>query len=235
MTVRVPLLARRLHKWVALLVGLQLLIWTVTGLYMVTVDLDFIHGDHLVKAQPRRAIPALRLADPLAVARQVAGAKDVRLYWRKDRPSYAVSTEAEIKSFDAVSGAALLAPTAADIRRAAQERFTGSADIASAVLLAEPPFEVRGRKGPLWRVQFQGWNKPTFYLSAQTGELLSQRHELWRTFDFFFGLHVMDYWTRENVNNPLLRVVSWIAAIMALSGAWLLLYSFPRRAKRKAA
>jgi hypothetical protein len=47
-------------------------------------------------------------------------------------------------------------------------------------------------------------------------------------------LHIMDYQTRDNVNNPLLRVVTWAAVLMALSGAWLLVYSFPRRKRRKA-
>lgn len=234
MNVRVPLLARRLHKWVALLIGLQLLIWSFTGLYMVAVDLDIIHGDHLVKAPAPRAVAASKLVDPIGVARQVPGAKEVHLFWEGERPRYAVSTETGVQTFDAASGAVLQAPNEAQIRQAARERFTGNGTIVSAVLLAEPPFEVRGRKGPLWRVQFEGWNKPTFYLSAQTGELLSRRHELWRTFDFFFGLHVMDYSTREDVNNWLLRIVSWVAVVMALSGAWLLVYSFPRRTKRQA-
>jgi hypothetical protein len=48
-------------------------------------------------------------------------------------------------------------------------------------------------------------------------------------------LHIMDYDERENVNNPLLRVFTWGAVLMALSGAWLLLYAFPKKKKRKAA
>ena len=43
------LLSRTLHKWLALFVGLQLVLWTVSGFYMVVVDLDFIHGDPLVR------------------------------------------------------------------------------------------------------------------------------------------------------------------------------------------
>ena len=43
------LLSRSLHKWLALFVGLQLLVWAVTGFYMVAIDLDFIHGDSLVR------------------------------------------------------------------------------------------------------------------------------------------------------------------------------------------
>ncbi len=61
---------------------------------------------------------------------------------------------------------------------------------------------------------------------------MTRRHELWRVFDFVWMLHIMDYDTRENVNNPLLRVFTWAAALMALSGAWLLLFSFPRRRQK---
>ncbi len=42
-------IARILHKWLGLLVGLQILIWLASGLYMVVVDIDFIHGNSLVK------------------------------------------------------------------------------------------------------------------------------------------------------------------------------------------
>ena len=43
------LLARRVHKWLALIVGVQALMWVMSGFYMVVVDLDFIHGDPLVR------------------------------------------------------------------------------------------------------------------------------------------------------------------------------------------
>ena len=36
--------------------GLQILIWLGSGLYMVVVDIDFIHGDPLVKNM-RETVP----------------------------------------------------------------------------------------------------------------------------------------------------------------------------------
>src|SRR3546814_8654362 len=48
--IRWPLLIRRTHKWLALFVGIQVVLWTLTGFYMVTVHIDYIHGDHLVRA-----------------------------------------------------------------------------------------------------------------------------------------------------------------------------------------
>jgi len=39
----------------------------------------------------------------------------------------------------------------------------------------------------------------------------------------------MDYDERENVNNTLLRVFSMSGVLLALSGLWLLFYSFNRK------
>ena len=125
-------------------------------------------------------------------------------------------------------------PTEAEIRAIARATYTGSHPIASVALITDIPGEIRGRKPPLWRADFDGWNKPTLYFSPATGELLTRRHELWRIFDFVWMLHIMDYEERSNVNNPLIRVATWSAVAMALSGAWLLLWSFPRRKRKKA-
>ena len=38
-------LSRVLHKWLGLLIGLQLLLWTASGFYMVAVPIEVIHGD----------------------------------------------------------------------------------------------------------------------------------------------------------------------------------------------
>ena len=40
----------------------------------------------------------------------------------------------------------------------------------------------------------------------------------------------MDYEARSDVNNTLLRVASAVGLVFVLSGAWLLFYSFRRRA-----
>jgi hypothetical protein len=212
----------------------QALIWTLSGLYMTAVHIDIIHGDHFIRdAEPRPVDPA-RLMDPVAAARGVTGAEGLRLHWLLDQPTYIVSAAQGPVLLDAVTGARLPAPSEQQIRQLADHWFTGDERLVKVALINEVPGEIRGRKPPLWRADFDGWNKPTLYFSAQTGELLSRRHELWRVFDFVWMLHIMDYDTRDNVNNTLLRVFTWAAVAMALSGAWLLFYSFPRRRRRKA-
>lgn len=233
--IRWPLTARRTHKWLALFVGLQVMLWTVTGFYMVAVHIDIIHGDHLVRASKAATYDLTRLSPPAALLGHYPGAREVRLQRLLGRPVWRVDDGGGGILYDALSGKRLPPPSRQEVERIARATFSGSTDIVSLRLLATAPQEIQARKPPFWQVEFAGWNRPTLYISATTGELLSRRHLLWRIFDFAWMLHIMDYEDRSNVNNPLLRIATWSAVAMALSGAWLLLWSFPKRRQRRLA
>ena len=230
---RTHVIARKTHKWLGLFIGLQVVIWSLSGLYMTVVHIDTIHGDHLIRSLPQRTVDVSDLIDPLTVVAANQG-QSVRLAWVRNEPAYVVKGEAGDTVVDARNGEAVAPPTEAEIRSIAKATYTGSEPIGSASLITDIPGEIRGRKPPLWRVEFDHWNKPTLYFSPTTAELVSRRHELWRIFDFVWMFHIMDFDERENVNNPLLRVFTWGAVLMALSGAWLLLYAFPKKKKKKA-
>ena len=234
MAVRFPLVARRAHKWLALLVGAQALIWAVTGVYMTAVHIDIIHGDHFIRSERPAPVAADSLLDPLAAAAEIEGAQSVRLSRFLGAPVYVVTSAGGSRLVDAVSGRPMPRPSARQIAAAADHWFTGPERLAGLRLIHQVPGELRGRKPPLWRVDFDGWNKPTLYLSPETGELVSRRHELWRIFDFAWMLHIMDYGERENVNNLALRIVAWSSLAMLLAGAWLLLSTWPRGSERRA-
>ena len=232
MTIRWPLLVRRTHKWLALVVGVQALLWTLTGLYMVVVHIDIIHGDHLVRSPVARPFDLDGVVAPSKVVAAAPGVSELRLQRFFDRPVWRAETPEGARLFDARSGAPLPALTEAQIREQARLIYTGDGKIVSVRLLTKAPQKMQARKPPYWQVEFEGWNRPTLYLSPQTGELISRRHALWRVFDFAWMLHIMDYDERTDVNNPLLRVATWSAFAMAVTGAWLLVWSFKRR-KRK--
>ncbi len=230
--IRWPLVVRRTHKWIALFVGIQVVLWTATGFYMVLVHIDTIHGDHLVKAPATRQFDIAGLYSPSRVAAAVPGATEVRLDQRLGRPIWRVQSPGGVSAYDAVSGRPLSELSETEIRGAARKLFSGDQEIVEATLLTAPVEEMGSRKPPYWQVEFAGWNRPTLYLAPATGELVAKRHLLWRVFDFAWMLHIMDYRTRSDVNNPLLRVATWSAFAMALTGAWLLLWSFPKRKKK---
>ena len=235
MAIRWPLLVRRVHKWLALFVGIQAVIWTATGMYMVAVHIDIIHGDHLVRPAPAAPVKLAGLVAPGAIVAADPAAREVRLQHLLDRPVWRVDSKDGAYAVDARTGQRIAPISETQAREIARRLYTGNPDIVSARLLREAPLEMQTRKPPYWRVEFEGWNQPTLYISPTTGELISRRHNLWRIFDFVWMLHIMDYDERTDVNNPLLRVATWSAVLMALAGAWLLIWSFPRKKKKRAA
>src|SRR3546814_10660089 len=93
MAIRWPLLVRRTHKWLALVVGVQALLWTLTGFYMVVVHIDTIHGDHLVRAPAAEAFELAGLAPPSPIVATAPGVSEIRLQrffgspvWRAETP-----------------------------------------------------------------------------------------------------------------------------------------------------
>ncbi|WP_230292877.1 PepSY domain-containing protein [Croceicoccus sp. Ery5] len=233
MKIRWPLFVRRLHKWLALVIGLQVVLWTATGFYMVVVHIDRIHGDHLVKTVERPALDLSSVVAPGAVLAAVPDATDIRSTTLLDRPVWRVTNSEGTQLFDAASGERLEQIDANQAEAIARSLYTSNDDVKSVALLTEAPIEMQGREPPYWQVTFDRWDSPTLYISPESGELISRRHSLWRIFDFAWMLHIMDYDDRSDVNNLLLRTSTWLATAMAVSGAWLLIWAFPRRRKRK--
>ena len=213
---------------------LAVMLWTLTGFYMVAVHIDIIHGDNLVRSAAAQPFDLDGLAAPSRIVAAVPGVSELRLRRFSGRLVWRAETPEGARLFDARTAAPLPPLTEAQIREQARRIYTGDGKIVAVRLLTRAPQEMQARKPPFWQVEFEGWNRPTLYLSPQTGELISRRHALWRVFDFAWMLHIMDYDERTDVNNPLLRVATWSAFAMALTGAWLLIWSFPRRKRKKA-
>lgn len=234
--VRWPSVARKAHKWLALIIGVQALFWVVSGLYMTAVHIDIIHGDHLVRTPVAEPISMGGLVDPAVIVKNAGGAQSLRLDQQLGQPVYIVSQTSGRSLFDARSGEKLPLIDEAGARQRAEQFYAGDGGVREMELLYEISGEIRGRPAPIWRVQFEGLWRPTLYISPQTGELVAKRHDLWRTFDFVWMFHIMDYETRDNVNNLLLKIATWMMVATSLTGAWLLLYSFRRKRRvRKAA
>jgi hypothetical protein len=229
---------RRWHTWIGLVIGLQVLVWMVSGLYMVAVDIDFIHGDTLVRDErPPLSVQGVLPIGVLLDRYQGLYSAKLKTLPGFEHPIYVLGTPDGPLTVDAVTGAVLSPLSQPTIEDLARRYYAGSGRIAKAELLETVPVEIRGRPPYLWRVDFDDWLSTSFYLDPDTGALIARRHRLWRIFDTFWMLHVMDYgYERDDVNNTLLRVAAAIGVAFGITGVWLLLYSFgrTRRARNSA-
>jgi hypothetical protein len=227
-------LSRTLHKWLALVAGAQALVWIVSGFYMVVVDLDFIHGDSLVRNLSPPP-PRTQAWFPLNTLRtRITGLEQLRIKGLPgfDQPLYEIRTAGNLLLVDAMTGRMLSPLDESRITALAREYSAGRGSPAAVELLVgEPPHEIQSRPLPLWRVQFADWHETTLYIHPDSGELVTRRHRLWRWFDALWMLHIMDYEERTNVNNALLQAATVAGLTLAASGLWLLYFSFWRRTR----
>jgi uncharacterized iron-regulated membrane protein len=220
-------LSQKIHKWLGLLVGIQLVIWTISGFYMVVIDIDIIHGDHLVQPPAELSAESVRgFSTKLPqLTKTYPQAQALSLESLAGRAVVKVKTSSGTLLLDALNGETIAPIDSSKINQLANTYYAGTGVIQNATLIeSNPPREIGARPLPIWRIDFDDIWGTTLYISPTTGALATRRHNLWRVFDFVWMLHIMDYDEREDINNTLLRIVSILSLLLVLSGIWYLYF-----------
>lgn len=212
----------QLHKWVALIVGVQVLFWTVGGLVMTAIPIERVRSEHrLAEREP------LSLPDDAAPVLAGRGAVEATLKTTARGPLWVLKdADGEATVLD-LAGEPLTSLGEADARRLAARAYKGEGKPVAARHFAQAPQET-GREGPLWRVDFDDAERTSFYVDPKTGEVVSRRSAVWRFYDFFWRLHILDFENGEDFNHPLIIGASVLAVIMTITGFVLLWFRFGR-------
>ena len=228
----------RLHRWLAWLVGVQVLVWVTGGvLFSVLPFKAWVKGADTVKPPAvllpadwaERSAPALQLAARAAEVAAVAAVATpqgpaLRLSYRSGPAPAIVPAD----------GSAWRPPDEAELRRFATSLYQGPATLTSVERLSQVPPRLgivaeTGGRGQVWRLGFDDTLGTRIYLDARTGEFITSRNEAWVWYDFFWRLHIMDYADGEDFNGTLLRVASLSAFGLVLAGAVLAVLALRRR------
>ena len=219
--------AGKVHKWLALLMAIQILFWFVSGLFFAVAPIERVRSEHQIAKHA--AIP-LRLEDAAAGLQRIAlgGAQTgekIELRTMLGRPVALVTAgEARPRLFDLQTGR-LLSPIPAPLAIAiAEADHAGDLRATNVELVTEAFPEYRGAL-PAWRVRFDDGANRSLYVAADTGAVTARRSTLWRAFDFLWSLHIMDFKNHEDFNTPLLIIATALALIVILTG----IVMFPSR------
>lgn len=233
-----PRLARRIasiHKWLGLIVGLQLVVWTASGLFFAAIHITDIRGEHLVHPEGHVApMDAARIKFSSTDAlKAVAEDRPIEVALRPlaGEPVYEVRGEIGTFLVSAETGERIVVDEAR-AKSLAQERWIEQDAIIAVDLLDVAPKE-SGLPGEAWSVRFKGDGNPTLYVSAVNGKVSAPRTDLWRTYDFLWQLHLMDWGLNENFNTPWMVAAAIFALSTVLFGIALLVHRFSRGLIRK--
>lgn len=224
---------RKGHKWLALVVGLQLLFWTLSGLFMSAVPIENIKSEHLEKKPTLQVlspgVPYFAIENVLSLFEESFSVIGVKLGSLLGAPVYYVETSnKQFHLVDALSGKIISPLPKEKAIEIAKSRFTESSNNVIATWVEKPVSEYKG-KYPVWRIDFNNFESTSFYVSPETGQLKAKRGLFWRIYDFLWMLHIMDYKNRTDFNNWLLIFAATLGLLASVSGLVLIKYSFKKK------
>lgn len=222
---------RRWHIWLGWIVGIPLLVWTVSGLLMVWKPIEEVRGSHLM-AEPK----PMRMAGVL-VPPALAGVplQSLSLELRAAGPRWVITLPDGTTRLASAETGALMPPlSAADATGEVMARYTGTAKVRSVRRTdpRNPPIDFRSPIAA-WQVAMDDGTH--FYVDAASGEVVAKRTAWWRLYDFMWGLHIMDPTTREDTNNPWVLGFGIVTLVTTLLALVMLPLTVKRRKKARKA
>ena len=203
---------RAIHKYFSLIVSIQLLLWTVSGIFFAFNKIELIRGEGYMLV--------------------------------KDKISFFKSPEFEIQSSDIVTVMKRLDKTVFIVKDGEDAKYLNfrgqeieklsyeqSREIVKTMTSLTPTnvyeinqkvagSEYRGRALPLYRITSYDENNKEInvYLNPYSGKIEAIRTLSWRIWDFLWGLHIIDWSERDNINNIFLQIFSLLALVSSITG-----------------
>ena len=208
-------LVRNTHKYLSILISIQLLLWTISGIYFAFNQIELVRGEqyrlpqafsvdlskvNLVLDSVKSIQVARRFGEEILIVRKETGTEYLNL------EGVALEKLSKTQATSIVSAVTSLTPLAVE-----------------EINDPEPGSEYRGRNLPLFKVitQDQENEEINVYVDAISGQVVAIRSEQWRLWDLMWGLHIMDWETRDEINNWLLKLFSVLALISSLTGVFI--------------
>jgi hypothetical protein len=206
---------RKAHRYLGLFLGIQFLLWTISGLYFSWTDIDEIHGDQF-KNLTYEAKAFDNLKSPTAVY-SASGLKTIELRDLNNIPHYWVNNSQLI---NANSGKVRGGITEGEALYVAKNYMKRGLEVASVALINETGkhHEYRKKLLPAYVISYISDENIKAYVSVVDGKFQTVRHQDWRWFDFLWMTHTMDYEGRDDFNTIILRAFSLLGLITVFSG-----------------
>ncbi len=237
---------RKTHRWLGLILGIQFMLWTIGGLYFSWSNIDEIHGDFQKKEVPLLSsnismVSPTMVLDSIKKVHRIDSIVSIQLIEIMGKPYYQVRCISAIHNMashsDHMSTMNHLASAETGLLRealskeesieVAKMRFIGNPVVKSVEYLTTLNNHHEYRESPLpaYAITFEDPSNTTVYVASELGTVQKFRNSKWRIFDFLWMMHTMDYESRDNFGNILLRFFSIFGLVTVLSGFSLFLIS----------
>ena len=187
---------RKIHRYLSIFIAIQLLLWTVSGIYFAFNKIEMVRGEQY------------RL--PLETEYRIFKRLGQEIIETNDNGVKTYSTHPQNFPVDMLS--------AKEAITIAKEKTSLNPLSVSLIEKVERGVEYRGRRLPMYKVSTDTDDRINIYVDSMTGDIAAIRSNSWRAWDLLWALHIMDYQDRDNINNILLKIFSVLALVSSITG-----------------
>lgn len=206
---------RKIHRYLGLFIGLQFIMWTVSGLYFSWTDIAQIHGDNF-RDFNYKVNSYNNLINP-STLNNSTGVSSIELKEINNQPYYWINKNS---LYNATTGEFKFGISQEEALSIAKKHMLNSLIVKEVKVITEtgPHHEYREKMLPAYVISYDHKENIKAYVSVNNGNFQTVRHTNWRWFDFLWMTHTMDYQGRDNFNTLVLRVFSLLGLLTVLSG-----------------
>ena len=216
---------RAWHRWLGLFTSIQLLLWTVSGLFFTVPDITDVRGEQYrltkdnleIESSPKNLAPIQSIIKNDSDFMD----EDFKIILKKRAQSWVYevqSSKRKTKIFNAFNGQQLGSISQSEAIWVVDNKTTMKP--IGVELINEPKIgsEYRGRDLPIYRVRVEKPESGVVYIDPTTGDIMAIRTTLWRAWDFLWSLHIMDYRERDDFSHWLIRMFAALSVLTVVSG-----------------
>ena len=206
------LIVRNTHKYLSFFISIQLLLWTISGIYFAFNKIENVRGEQYRLQSPSNySFKNIGFEIPEATSAVVKK--------RLDKTIIAASTKAGMRYFDE-AGDPLKKISFDEAKKIVVKNTLLKPIAVEEINESKKGSEYRGRQLPIYKVITHNANNKEInaYLNIFSGDIVAIRSAQWRIWDLMWGFHIMDWQERDNIDNMLLKIFSILALISSLSG-----------------
>ena len=206
------LIVRNTHKYLSFFISIQLLLWTISGIYFAFNKIENVRGEqYRLQSPSNHSFKNIGFEIPEATSAVVKK--------RLDKIIIAASTNAGMRYFDE-AGDPLKKISSDEAKQIVAKNTLLNPIAVEEINESKKGSEYRGRQLPIYKVIARNVNdkEVNAYLNIFSGDIVAIRSAQWRIWDLMWGFHIMDWQERDNIDNLLLKIFSILALISSLSG-----------------
>ncbi|KGK00139.1 2Fe-2S iron-sulfur cluster-binding protein [Thalassotalea sp. ND16A] len=217
---------KKIHKWLSVFIGIQFLLWLLSGVYFNLMDHTKASG-HTYRSHEHAVVnfDLQKFVEPKSVLTQQNPSVVLSTIELLGKPYYLLTHKKGLyRNFinhyslvNAYSGETTEIDSAMANALASQS-YSGPGEIIATTLLTSKVADFPKQYNPTWQINFNDEVNTSVYIEAGSGRVVGHSDDDKRLADIAFMLHFMDYASEGSFNNIQIILFAFFTLWLSLTG-----------------